>query len=153
LSLADRTNQPKAIPNNTRVLANRTYTVANVMINETQRDTVIIPDTLVTADHEANDSSWQRDIDRLMKKLEEPTVLIRSQTEVEETQIEEDLSQSTHPTQQEKISKKILLPIATEEIAIQTETNAIPISLHSCCQDVSSCPCVLVSFNYKSFFD
>jgi hypothetical protein len=42
---------------------------------------------LVHYDTQHNDSSWQRDIDRLMRKLEEPS---KRQTQIEETQTEEE---------------------------------------------------------------
>ena len=34
--------------------------------------------------------------------------------------------------------------IQKDEIGIQTENSQNPSSIHDCCQDVSSCPCVLV---------
>jgi hypothetical protein len=47
----------------------------------------VISDPLVNNDTQHNDSSWQRDIDRLMRKLEEPS---KRQTQIEETQTEEE---------------------------------------------------------------
>lgn len=112
-----------------------------------------------------------------MKKLEEPSSsVVKSQTQIQETQIEEEtagpiyLSQTgkTHPrpsqtrpqptqthlqpTQTHPQSARIhTQPIQTtitttiqkDEIGIQTENSQNPSSIHSCCQDVSTCPCVL----------
>jgi hypothetical protein len=154
-----RTNLARAAATNAQILANRigsktntTYTV-NV-IDDTQIDTVAIPDTLINPDTQHNDSSWQRDIDRLMKKLEEPSPSIKSQTQIEETQIEEEVIGSIYPSQTGKthpqpIQTTTKTPITTviqkDEIGIQTENSQNSSSVHDCCQDVSNCPCVLVS--------
>jgi len=100
-----------------------------------------------------------------MRKLEEPpSSALKSQTQIEETQKEEEeevsgpiyLSQ-TGKTQQRsnKIatipqSENIQTATTTtitqrNEIAIQTENSQNLSSIHDCCQDVSTCPCVLVN--------
>ena len=130
------------------------------MIDDTQTDTVAIPDTLANNDTQHNDSSWQRDIDRLMKKLEEPSPSMKTQTQIEETQIEqqqeeeEEIMGPIYPTQTARIQPQptqtatktqITTVIQKGEIGIQTEHSQTSSSVHGCCQDVSNCPCVLVS--------
>jgi hypothetical protein len=120
-------------------------------------DTLAIPDTLVNNDTQHNDSSWQKDIDRLMRKLEEPS---KTQTQIEETQPEEEeviepifLSQTgknqgqTTPIIKSEKSQQIQTTtiIQTDEIGIQTDHSQNSSTMHNCCQDVSVCPCVLVS--------
>jgi hypothetical protein len=166
LFLGGRTNLARAAATNAQILANRTASNANTtynlnIIDDTQTDTLAIPDTMVNDDTQHNDSSWQRDIDRLMKKLEEPSSSIKSQTQ---TQIEEEeevigsiyLSQTekTHQQPIQTITKNTQLrknPTTTiiqkDEIGIQTDNNLNSSSTHSCCQDVSTCPCVLVSLS------
>ncbi|CAF5055687.1 unnamed protein product, partial [Rotaria sp. Silwood1] len=76
-----RTNLARAAITNAQIIANRnpsntryptiTNTTYNIndhdhTIDDTQTETLIIPDTLVDIDTQHNDSSWQRDIDRLM---------------------------------------------------------------------------------------
>ena len=149
---------------------NTTYTVSRQypnMLEETQTETLAIPDTLINNDSQHNDSSWQKDIDRLMKKLEEPSCVLKSQSQIEETQCEETheeylkptcLSQTSTNKRQEPIvitnnttitqSETIQqINYQTETVAVQTEnSNSQPTSsLHACCQDISVCPCVLVS--------
>ena len=103
-------NQP------TKSIIDRTYTV----VDETQAEAVAIPDTLLNNDSQHNDSSWQRDIDRLMKKLEEPSCPVKS------------------PTQAEPSPSPAVLQ-TTIDHGIQTDPSPV---VHPCCQDVSSCPCV-----------
>ncbi|CAF4598109.1 unnamed protein product, partial [Rotaria sp. Silwood2] len=101
-----RTNLARAAATNAQIVANRnpsntryptitntTYNLNdhNHIIDDTQTETLIIPDTLIDIDTQHNDSSWQRDIDRLMKKLEEPSSSVKSQTQIVETQIEEEI--------------------------------------------------------------
>ncbi|CAF0879324.1 unnamed protein product [Rotaria sordida] len=171
-----RTNLARAAATNAQIIANRnpsntrypittdtTYNLNdyNHIIDDTQTETLIIPDTLIDIDTQHNDSSWQRDIDRLMKKLEEPSSSVKSQTQIVETPIEEEtlgpiyLSQTgkTHrrPIQtlkaisQSEINQQIQTTtiIKTGEIGIQTENSQNLSSIHDCCQDVSVCPCVL----------
>ncbi len=145
-------------------MTNTTYTLNdhNHIIDDTQTDTLAIPDTLVDTNIQHNDSSWQRDIDRLMRKLEEPpSSSVKSQTQIEETQKEEEVSgpiylSQTGKTQQRSnkittIPQSENIPTATttitqrNEIAIQTENSQNLSSIHDCCQDVSTCPCVLVN--------
>ena len=45
--------------------------------------------------------SWQNDIDRLMRKLEEPISSIKTETQIEETQIEEENIGSIYRSQTE----------------------------------------------------
>jgi len=159
--LGGRTNLARAAATNAQILANRatsntTYTLN--AIDDTQTDTLVIPDTLTNHDTQHNDSSWQRDIDRLMKKLEEPPLSsIKSQTQIEETQIDEQeeiigsiyRSQTGKAPQQPIQTAITKTPITTiiqkDEIGIQTENTPNPSIIHDCCQDVSTCPCVLVS--------
>jgi hypothetical protein len=159
--LGGRTNLARAAATNAQILANRatsntTYTLN--AIDDTQIDTLVIPDTLTDHDTQHNDTSWQRDIDRLMKKLEEPSSSsIKSQTQIEETQIDEQeeiigsiYRSQTGKTSQQPIQTAITkTPITTiiqkDEIGIQTENTPNPSTIHDCCQDVSTCPCVLVS--------
>jgi hypothetical protein len=160
-----RTNLARAAASNAQILANRTTYVINnpnQIIDDTQTD---IPDTLHT-DTQHNDSSWQRDIDRLMKKLEEPSSSVKSQTQIEETQIEEEheevlgpiyLTQTERSNQQQLPIQRTTTITQTGEMAIQTEHNQTPRSVHDCCQDVSACPCVLVNdllliINFQIFF-
>ncbi|CAF1217319.1 unnamed protein product [Rotaria sp. Silwood1] len=174
-----RTNLARAAITNAQIIANRnpsntryptiTNTTYNIndhdhTIDDTQTETLIIPDTLVDIDTQHNDSSWQRDIDRLMKKLEEPSSSIKTQTQIVETQNEEEifrpisLSQTgkshRQPIQtltaisQSEINQQIQTTTTTtiiqkNEIGIQTENNQNSSSIHDCCQDVSVCPCVL----------
>ncbi|CAF0873077.1 unnamed protein product [Rotaria sp. Silwood1] len=172
-----RTNLARAAITNAQIIANRnpsntryptiTNTTYNIndhdhTIDDTQTETLIIPDTLVDIDTQHNDSSWQRDIDRLMKKLEEPSSSIKTQTQIVETQNEEEifrpisLSQTgknhRQPIQtltaisQSEINQQIQITttiIQKNEIGIQTENNQNSSSIHDCCQDVSVCPCVL----------
>jgi hypothetical protein len=105
----------------------------------------------VDIDTQHNDTSWQRDIDRLMKKLEEPSSSKKSQTQIEETPIEEEeeVIGSIYPSQTGRTDPQPIQTVTTiirkDEIGIQTETSQHPSSKHDCCQDVSTCPCVLVS--------
>ncbi|CAF0805123.1 unnamed protein product [Adineta steineri] len=180
-----RTNLARAAATNAQILANRnpsnatfTLNVHNHIIDDTQIDTLAIPDTLADMNTQHNDSSWQRDIDRLMKKLEEPSTSSKLQTQIEETQKEDDdeeeeirfgpiyISQTgktqqrsirTEKTQTQPILPPPPLPPAApstttttttsvtqmNEIAIQTENSQNLSSMHACCQDVSTCPCVL----------
>lgn len=138
----------------------------NHIIEDTQNETLIVPDTIADNDTQHNDSSWQREIDRLMKKLEEPPSSIKSQTQIIETQIEEENPRLTYPSQVAKTNriktqliKEMTQPERSQqkqiqttiisvmnEIGIQTENNKnSSSSIHECCQDVSACPCVLVS--------
>jgi hypothetical protein len=81
-------NLARAATTNARILANRnipntrqptptnrTYTLYNHnhIIDDSQIDNLAISVTLVHYDTQHNDSSWQRDIDGLMRKLEEPS--------------------------------------------------------------------------------
>ena len=124
---------------------------------------------MVDTDMQHNDSSWQRDIDRLMKKLEEPSTSFRSPTQIEETQKdnaeqEEEITGPIYLTQTGKTPLQSIKPISQvhsipktmthpkkttitqlNEIAIQTDNSQTSSSTHPCCQDVSTCPCVLVS--------
>lgn len=121
--------------------SNTTYTVN--AIEDTQVD--VIPDTLVDIHQSPNDSSWQRDIDRLMKKLEEPSPSLKTQTQIEETQMAEE-EETIYPSQTGNIPPQITTTtIQRETIAIQTDNTPLSSSIHNCCQDVSVCPCVLVS--------
>ncbi|UJR38475.1 hypothetical protein I4U23_031143 [Adineta vaga] len=188
-----RTNLSRAAATNAQILANRnqsnvrqppitntTYTLNNQnhVIDDTQIDTLAIPDTMVDMDTQHNDSSWQRDIDRLMKKLEEPSTSFKSPTQIEETQKEDEAEEEitgpiyltqtgkTHPQSMQRslkpisqtqsihsIPKTMTQPKKTptttstitqmNEIAIQTENSQNASSIHACCQDVSTCPCVL----------
>ena len=126
------------------------------IIDETQTDTLVVPDTMVNLDTQLNDSSWQRDIDRLMKKLEEPSTSTKSQTQIQQTQHEEEMIEPLYLSQTGKTRRQSAIEvdrrqvqttttIQTDEIGIQTDLNANSSSLHDCCQDVSMCPCVLVS--------
>jgi len=174
--LGGRTNLARAAATNAQILANRiasntrrptvtntTYTLNdhNHIIDDTQTDTLAIPDTMVDMDPQHNDSSWQSDIDRLMKKLEQPSSSIKSQTQIEETQIEEEVLGPIYLTQTNKTHQRQIQTITQSdkthqrqiqtttitqmgEICIQTENSQIPSSIHNCCQDVSVCPCVLV---------
>jgi hypothetical protein len=156
-SLGGRTNLARAAATNAQILANRTASKTNTTytlnaIDDTQTDTLAIPDTLVEIDIQHNDTSWQRDIDRLMKKLEEPSSSKKSQTQIEETPIqeeEEEVIGSIYPSQTGKTNPQPIQTATTiirkDEIGIQTETSQHPSSKHDCCQDVSTCPCVLVS--------
>ena len=145
----------------------------------------------MTNDLQQNDIAWQRHIDRLMKKLEEPSCSIKSPLQIEETQFDDQdgeeienhppiiISQTGKLQQQQQtfvlpappppvpFSSAAPLPITensfvqtqkvipifkrptqihrTEEIGVQTDFNEKISSIHSCCQDVSTCPCVLVS--------
>ncbi|CAF1350812.1 unnamed protein product [Adineta ricciae] len=177
-----RTNLARAAATNAKILANRnpsnarpptisntTYTLndQNHIIDDTQTDTYAIPDTMVDTDMQHNDSSWQRDIDRLMKKLEEPSTSFRSPTQIEETQKdneeqEEEITAPIYLTQTGKTQLQPIKPISQvhsipktmtqpkkttitqlNEIAIQTDNSQTTSSTHPCCQDVSTCPCVL----------
>ena len=116
----------------------------------------VIPDTLVDTHQSPDDSSWQRDIDRLMKKLEEPSPSLKTQTQVEETQMteQEETVGSIYPPQitQPPIRTPPITTTTTiqrETIAIQTDNPPLSSSIHNCCQDVSVCPCVLVSSSFK----
>jgi len=143
----------------------------------------------MTNDLQQNDIAWQRHIDRLMKKLEEPSCSIKSPLQIEETQFDDQdgeeienhppiiISQTGKLQQQQQtfvlpappppvpFSSAAPLPITensfvqtqkvipifkrptqihrTEEIGVQTDFNEKISSIHSCCQDVSTCPCVL----------
>lgn len=151
-SLAGRTNLTRAAATNAQILANRTGSKSNTTytvnaIEDTQID--VIPDTLVDIHQSPNDSSWQRDIDRLMKKLEEPSPSLKTPTQIEETQMAEQ-EETIYPSQTGNIHPQITQPPTTTTNTIQRETIAIqtentPSSIHHCCQDVSTCPCVLVS--------
>ena len=134
------------------------------------------------SDPQQNDIAWQRHIDRLMKKLEEPSCSIKSPLQIEETQFDdrEDEERENRPpiiiSQTGKLQQHTFVlpappppvPISdhsvlppptqrttsiirrptqlhrTEDVAIQTDFNEKPSTIHSCCQDVSTCPCVLV---------
>jgi hypothetical protein len=103
-----------------------------------------------------------------MRKLEEPSSSsVKSQTQIEETQKEEEEEEVSGPiylsqtgkTQQRssKIATTTIIPQSENiqtatttitqrnEIAIQTENSQNLSSIHDCCQDVSTCPCVLVN--------
>jgi len=102
-----------------------------------------------------------------MKKLEEPSSSCKPQTQIQETQIEEENIGPIYLTQTEKNHQKpttntqlrknpsatntqlpknqITTIIQKDEIGIQTENTQNPSAIHDCCQDVSTCPCVLVS--------
>lgn len=149
-------------------------------VEETQTDTLAIPDTLMHNDSQLNDSSWQKDIDRLMKKLEEPSssCLTRSQVEIDETQIQDDhennddeddrpstflnLTEKTQrvtnsicvskPNVEPDKQERNQLADRTEQIAVQTEESHLSASTHACCQDISTCPCVLVNIHRFSSF-
>ena len=159
--LAGRTNLARAAATNAQILANRlasksntTYTVH--AIEDTQVD--VIPDTLVEVDSAANDSSWQRDIDRLMRKLEEPSPVVKAETQIEETQLPEGevTIGSIYPSPIPNIPRQITQqPVTTtinrETIGIQTDNTPTTSSIHDCCQDVSNCPCVLVSLLFHIY--
>ncbi|CAF3167032.1 unnamed protein product [Rotaria socialis] len=173
-----RTNLARAAATNAQIVANRnilnirqpivtntTYNLNdhNHIIDDTLTDTLIIPDTIVDNDTQHNDSSWQREIDRLMRKLEEPSSTARSRTQIIETQTEEEILEPIYLSQTRKTQlrpiqtiknitqseinqqKQIQTTTITEtgEIGIQTENNLNSSSIHECCQDVSMCPCVL----------
>jgi hypothetical protein len=110
-----------------------------------------------------DEDSCQRDIDRLMKKLEEPS---KTQTPIEETQPEEVFGpilisqtgtthqQTTTPTSiiqseksqhQQSNETQPTTITQTDEIGIQTDNSQNSSIIHNCCHDVSICPCVLVS--------
>lgn len=65
----------------------------------------------MTNDHDQNDIAWQKHIDRLMKKLEEPSCSIKSPVQIEETQYndqEEGEEENARPiviTQTGKLAK------------------------------------------------
>lgn len=136
----------------------------------------------MASDPQQNDIAWQRNIDRLMKKLEEPSCSSKSPLQIEETQFDDrdDEERENHPpiiiSQTGKLQQHTfllpappppvpmtdhsLLPLSTqrinstlrrstqilrtEDVAVQTDSNEKSSSTHSCCQDVSACPCVLV---------
>ena len=183
--LGGRTNVARVGMRNAQILASRvpapntTYTIHghNQMIDDTQTDMSAIPDTLVNNDTQQNDSSWQREIDRLMKKLEEPTCPVKSQTQIEETQVNdeeeegEEVVRSTHlaqPPEENQQTKQVresvdphmnknnsaqhrLKPITrTGEMSIQTDQSPRTSTHHDCCTDVSTCPCVLVSSIHRT---
>lgn len=98
-----------------------------------------------------------------MKKLQEPPSNLKTQTQIVETQVEEENLESIYLTQTGKVHRKptqTIKPITqseigqkqiqtttvikTDEIGIQTDNSQNPSSIHECCQDVSTCPCVLV---------
>lgn len=98
-----------------------------------------------------------------MKKLEEPSPAVKSQTQVEETQIvdeQEETIGSIYPSPTANIPRQNTQPTKTpttttiqkETIGIQTDSIPNSSSLHECCQDVSNCPCVLVSLSYSISF-
>jgi hypothetical protein len=126
---------------------------------------------LVHNDKQHNDRSWQRDVHRLLKKLKEPS---KTQTQFEETQPEEEkvvepifLSQTGKNQQQptpiiqseksQQIQTTLIIHseksqrtrtttiIQTDETGIQTHHSQNSSTMHTCCQDVSICPSVLVS--------
>lgn len=165
-----RTNLNRAAVTNAQIVANRNASKSNTTytinaIEDTQADTLTIPDTLVNISTQLNDSSWQRDIDRLMKKLEGPPVSInnKSQTQIQETQLDDEDNEQEENIQRVCPSPKVQIPsqrttqltkintqsktttIQTNHIAIQTDSNESNSSQqHQCCQDVSNCPCVIV---------
>lgn len=164
-----RTNLNRAAVTNAQIVANRNASKSNTTytinaIEDTQADTLTIPDTLVNISTQLNDSSWQRDIDRLMKKLEGPPVSInnKSQTQIQETQLDDEDNEQEENIQRVCPSPKVQIPsqrttqltkintqsktttIQTNHIAIQTDSNESNSSQqHQCCQDVSNCPCVI----------
>lgn len=107
-----------------------------------------IPDTLVNISTQLNDSSWQRDIDRLMKKLEGPPVSTNKtqtqiqiqETQIEDQRIEENIQQPTCPSPKVQRSQRNTTQPKTTTATIQTDSP----EQHPCCQDVSNCPCVIV---------
>lgn len=154
--------------------------------NNRTDDEFVLDRVEMASDPQQNDVAWQRHIDRLMKKLEEPSCSSKSPLQIEETQFddgegeEQDEERENRPpiivSQTGKLPQHTfllpappppvpmtdhsLLPMSTqrinstlrrstqiprtEDVAIQTDSNEKPSSVHSCCQDVSACPCVLV---------
>jgi hypothetical protein len=85
-----------------------------------------------------------------MKKFEEPSSSMKSQTQIEETQVqEEEVIGSIYLSQTDKNDPPPIQTATTttlirkDELGIQTGTNQDPSSKHDCCQDISTCPCVL----------
>ena len=126
------------------------------LIEDTQMDTLAVPDTMVNIDTQANDTSWLRDIERLMRKLEQPSSSRKLHTQTQQTEIEDETvdamfvgqtrQQATTKTQtNQKKQIQSTTIIQRNEIGIQTEMNSNSLSMHHCCHDISVCPCVLVS--------
>ena len=146
LFLDGQTNFIRAAEANAKLLADRNRSTNYHLIEDTQNDTLIIPDTMMNIEREENDNSWQRDIDRLMRKLQQRSSPRKLPTQIQQTQIEKEIVEQMNFSQTKTNSKNQFEStriIQTNEIGIQTENLS---SIDNCCHDISICPCVIVNF-------